>query len=93
MNDWHPEDIKMAIRKRGATMASIGRDNHLSRQVVANALIEPNSKAELAIASFLNVPAYLIWPSRYGNNGRRLTPQPSENYERKARFHHQGAAA
>lgn len=92
-DDWHPEDIKAAVRKRGSTLADIGRGIDMSRQSVALALVRPNAKAEAAIARFLNMKPQVIWPSRYDEHGRRRRPQPAENYHRAPRFAECEAAA
>jgi Ner family transcriptional regulator len=89
--DWHPEDLKAEIRKRGETLASLGRYHGISRQVMANALAIPYAAAEQIIATFLGVPAHKIWPSRYKRDGRRKQPQPSANYQRQPRLTKPGA--
>lgn len=91
--DLHPEDIKAKIRKKGATLASIGRSAGIDRRNMTNALVLPHKAAEAAIASFLDIPAYRIWPSRYHADGRRKKPQPAENYRRTPRFTGEGACA
>ena len=93
MTDWHPEDIKGLIRKRGRTLTSIGTESGITRQIMSKALVQPHLAAETAIATFLNVPAYTIWPSRYLKSGKRRSPQPSQNYAHKPRFHREGVPA
>ncbi|HEX8224483.1 MAG TPA: helix-turn-helix transcriptional regulator [Allosphingosinicella sp.] len=86
LDDWHPEDIKAAVRKQGSTLAAIGRLAGMSRQSIALALVRPNEKGEDAIARYLGLKAQVIWPSRYHANGRRRRPQPAENYHPEPRF-------
>lgn len=91
MSDLHPEDIKAAIRKKGATLASLGKKRGIDRRIVSIALTMPHRAAEEIIAEFLQVPAHEIWPSRYHPSGERLRPQPSRNRQPTARFGPRGA--
>lgn len=87
MNDWHPEDIKAEVRKRGLTLAQLARAKGIPEQQIRHALVIPRAEAEAVIARFLRVSPKVIWPSRYHANGRRKRPQPPENYSRQPRFH------
>lgn len=78
--DWHPEDIKAAVRKRGLTIAAIARRAGMTRQALAMALIRPGQQGEEAISLVLGVHPSTIWPSRYEPSGRRKRPQPAANY-------------
>jgi Ner family transcriptional regulator len=91
--DWHPEDVKAAVRKKGSTLAAIGRHHGMSRQAIALTLVRPSQQGEDAIARFLGVKAQVIWPSRYNRDGSRRRPQPAENYQRERRFTECEAAA
>lgn len=94
MADWHPEDIKARIRRRGVGLVDLDRKAGLCRRATAHALTMPHANAEAAIAEFLGVPAHVIWPSRYHPDGRRKKPQPRANYKPAARFRHaRGEAA
>lgn len=84
--DWHAEDLKAVIRKRGANLSVIARENGLKPQAVAHALFRPDARAECAISNFLRVPPQSIWPSRYNVDGSRKRPQPKANYRRGACF-------
>lgn len=86
MQDWHPEDIKAEVRKRGLSLAQLARRHGMPAQRIRHALVVPRADAERAIARFLDVPPKVIWPSRYCANGRRKRPQPPENYNRSPRF-------
>lgn len=86
MSDWHPEDIKAAVRKRGYTLTALGASNGLSRQAMSLVLVRPWAEAEDVIARFLDVPPAKIWPSRYNSNGSRKQPQPKSNRQRRTRF-------
>ncbi len=71
--DMDPEDIKGALRKRGATLASVARRAGTSKQTMAMAIrARFSERAERAIAETLNLQAHKIWPSRYHANGKRI---------------------
>lgn len=86
VKDWHPEDIKALIRKRGSSIADLARRIGMSPNALGHALVRPYRRGENIIAHFLNVDPQIIWPSRYEADGSRKCPQPAENYERQARF-------
>lgn len=72
--DWHSEDIKAAIRKKGSTLTALARSNGISVQALSRAILERSSaRAEIIIADFLGVRPMQIWPSRYDKRGQRLT--------------------
>ena len=91
--DWHPSDIKARIEKKRSTLAALGRAYGLGRRLISLALCTPHRAAEQAIADFLDIPPYRIWPSRYHVGGTRKRPQPTENYRRRPRFERAEAAA
>lgn len=72
--DWHSEDVKAAIRKKGSTLTALAKANGLSVQSLSHAILERSSaRAEIIIADFLGVHPMQIWPSRYDKRGDRLT--------------------
>ena len=53
MGDWHPEDIKAEVRKRGGTLAQIARRLGVSGQSVTAAINGRTSeRCERAIAEY-----------------------------------------
>ncbi len=71
MADWHPEDIKAAVRKKGKTLAMLASDAGLSKQALSVCLASRASeRGDLIIANFLGIPPQRIWPSRYRNGVR-----------------------
>ena len=86
MPDWHPEDIKARIRKRGTTLAAVARRAGMTDASVRIALSLPRAEAERVIAAALGVHPMVIWPSRYHADGERRRPQPVDNYRAVARF-------
>lgn len=69
---------KLIIAK--ITLAEIDKKYSLPSGTAGNAVHEPHAAGERAIAAALKTRPHLLWFSRYHSDGRRLTPQPSENY-------------
>lgn len=66
LKDWHKEDIKAAIRKRGTTLKGLAlAHGYRSVDACAQALQHPYPKMERIIAAAIGVPPETIWPSRY----------------------------
>lgn len=83
--DWHAEDIKAAIRKKGSSLAELAKQSELNRQLLSSCLRNRVSeRAERIIAEFLGVKPHQIWPSRYVKNGKRVRLCSPRNGERKA---------
>ena len=74
--------VRTLIYEWGLTLLDIDRKYRLPRGTAGTTLREPNLAGEKAIAKAVKVKAFELWPSRYHSNGRRKSPQPSENYER-----------
>lgn len=71
--DWHPEDIKAAIRKQGSTLADLASRAGVSKQTVSAAIDRRASeRVDLLIADFLGMKPHQIWPSRYNAKGKRI---------------------
>lgn len=86
LQDWHPEDIKAAVRRRGRTLSSVARDAGIKEDALRRALVVPRRAAEAAIAAELDEHPKVIWPTRYNEDGSRKRPQPVDNYRTEARF-------
>ena len=69
--DWHPEDIKAAVRKRGWTLKGLARDHGLPLNACQQACAQPRYHGEQVIAEALGIPAQRIWPSRFDAQGNR----------------------
>ena len=61
-------------------MSDIDRKFGLPRCTANNATLRPEPRGERLIADLLQVPAHVIWPSRYDAKGNRLKPQPVASY-------------
>lgn len=79
--DWHPEDIKAAVRKTGATLKSLALNANLSEASTRMALIQPWPRVQTIIAAHLGVPPQTIWPSRYDEAGK---PRPRKEITGRA---------
>lgn len=69
MADWHPEQVKAAIRLRGVTLTQLALSSGYAESAVRKALRRPWPAIEAIIAEFIGVPARQIWPSRYLRSG------------------------
>lgn len=63
--DWHPEDIKSAIHKRGLSFAELGRRNGYADGSLKSVLRTPCIPYQRIVADALGVSPEAIWPSRY----------------------------
>lgn len=70
--DWHPEDIKAAIRKTGTTLEALGSLHGYRSSAVSVALIRPWNQLERIIAEHLGTKPQEIWPTRYARDGSPL---------------------
>lgn len=83
--DWHPEDIKAAIRKTGTTLSELARDAGFSKQVLSACLTSRASeRGDQIIAEAVGLKPHQIWPSRYRKNGERLRFRALSETERAA---------
>jgi len=85
--NWHPEDIKAAIRKKDTTLTELALAYGLPECSVRYAMRHPHFDGEMAIADYLSLSPRQIWPSRFDSDGirrhRRLrTERDSANTNR-----------
>jgi Ner family transcriptional regulator len=72
--DWHPEDIKAAVRKTGISLDALGRQNGYAQGSIRTVLTAWLPRAQAIIADRIGVPPQTIWPSRYDpQTGEPLT--------------------
>lgn len=73
MREWHPEDIKSALRKQFGTLQGFAKNNGLKPSQVSSAIYgRTSAHVEQVIAAALGVPARQIWPSRFDSSGNRI---------------------
>ncbi|CAA0097793.1 Uncharacterised protein [BD1-7 clade bacterium] len=63
--DWHPEDIKAAIRKQYGSIKALAEANGYKPRTFLNVFRMKYPKVEAIVADALGKPAKEIWPSRY----------------------------
>lgn len=63
--DWHPEDIKAAVRKTGNTLSSLSKRAGLAPDTLRKTLVFKWPKGQKIIAAAIGVDPSTIWPSRY----------------------------
>lgn len=90
--DWHPEEIKAAVRMRGSTLYDLSRDAGLPEHACRNALARPHFDGEMTIAEFLGVSPRQIWPSRYRPDGGRIPDVRRRNRADRMSSHQQKVA-
>jgi lambda repressor-like predicted transcriptional regulator len=83
--DWHPEEIKAAVRIAGWTLYALARANNLPEHSCRHAIRSPNYDGELAIAKALGVSPRHLWPSRWAADGKRI---PQVRQRRKSNPRH-----
>lgn len=72
IEDWHPADIVAELHKRGMSLRQLSLDaGYKSGTALSHALVKPYPKAEAIIAAALDMKPETLWPSRYGEAGRR----------------------
>lgn len=75
--------IKYLLGERGIKFVDIDRKFNLREGVSRFALSKPHRAGEEALALTLNIALKDLFPERYDERGRRLTPQPPINYSFK----------
>lgn len=66
---WHQQDILAAVRKTGASIASLNRDNGFKPGVLRTAFYKRWPKGQRIIAQHIGVPVETLWPQWYGPGG------------------------
>jgi Ner family transcriptional regulator len=75
--DWSPEDVTAALRKKGWTYRSLAAYYGLdSAATIHGALEKPYPKSEARIAAVLDLQPQDIWPSRYTEDGKPKPRKP-----------------
>ncbi|MFB2553378.1 helix-turn-helix domain-containing protein [Ensifer soli] len=85
--------VKNKLDALGWALADVDREYNLPRGTAGTTLREPNSRGERAIAAVLGTRPEYLWRTRYHADGRRKSPQPSENYQRSTKRERRQAQA
>ena len=72
----HRADIMAEVRKKGSTLAGVGRRAGLSRATMSWALMKPHPRANAAIAEFLGRSLHELWPQWFDLTGTRISIAP-----------------
>lgn len=68
--DWHPEDVKAALRKKGFTLSRLSLQHGFHHSMMTRVVHEGRSaKVQAIIAAALRTTPQTIWPSRYNADG------------------------
>lgn len=81
---WHQQDILAEIRKRGATVASLSRDNGLNRGTLQTAFYKRYPRGQAIIAAFISVSRHELWPDWYGPDDGLMPLQGGNNRPKAA---------
>lgn len=74
--------IKRLLAEAGLTLVGIDEEYKLAKGTCGNTLQQANIAGERAIAAALRRRPEHLWRTRYHSDGRRMSPQPQENYIR-----------
>ncbi len=86
----HREDIKAAVRKKGATLQQLSLQAGLEVKTASKSLMVPCPRANRAIAEFLGKSLHDLWPHWYSQNGERIRSQaPLKRTRNTPRRHRQ----
>ena len=72
--DWSRPAIRAALREAGWSLSSFSLHLGYRRNAASQALRAPWPKMERLIAEAIGLEPHLIWPSRYGPDGRSNRP-------------------
>lgn len=73
--DWHPEDVKAAVRRQGWSLRQLSLHHGLPENAMADVLRRPCPAHQRLLADVIGIPPEQIWPSRYQRAGRALRPK------------------
>ena len=67
---WDKERVKTELRRKGFSLAALDRIHGYAAGHFSKSLTQPLRKAEKIISDILGVHPSIIWPARYGSDGR-----------------------
>ena len=82
--NWHREDIKAEVRKRGSTLTALAARAGLAPASLSYALGKRHPRANQAIAEFIRVPLHELWPAFYPAPLAKATPERAPLSHKKA---------
>ncbi|MEO0034382.1 MAG: hypothetical protein RLZZ501_405 [Pseudomonadota bacterium] len=87
---WHRADIRAAVEKAGKTLGQLALDNGQKEWACRHALTRRHPPGEKAIAAFIGVPLWELWPDRWraprvkGGEPSRIDNRVRSKYRRSA---------
>jgi Ner family transcriptional regulator len=78
---WHHADIVAAVRKKGSNLRQLSLANGLAESTLRCALVQPRTRSNRIIATFIGVPMHELWPAWFDADGRL---KPGNLSQRKA---------
>lgn len=70
--NWHPEDVKAAIKKTGVHLSTLSTQNGMAPNTCRNSLYKPMPRANVVIAQHLNMSLHRLWPEWYDARGLKI---------------------
>lgn len=92
-HNWHPEDVKAAVRKTGTTLSELARRKGVSTSVVHKALKQPRPTGNRVIAAFLGRSVHEMWPDWFDRDGNRLRSTGDQSSRASGTGHRQNGRA
>lgn len=92
--DWHPEDIKAAVRKKRWTLKALALANGLAEATCRGCFLRPIPAANRAVAKVVGEPLHILWPQWFDADGNRIPSNSNEEHTgQNGRGHRQKQAA
>ncbi len=82
---WHRQDIIAALKKKGTSLAEVGRGLGFSRATMSWALMKRHPRANAAVAATLGVSMHELWPGWYAPTVTPPAPKPSAKAAKESR--------
>ncbi|MEL6503455.1 MAG: helix-turn-helix domain-containing protein [Pseudomonadota bacterium] len=76
--------VRAELFTLGLRLSDVDKQHGLVKRSCAKALQQAHKAGEEALASALGLEPHQMFPERYDEAGRRLSPQPQANYENSA---------
>lgn len=92
-DDWHPEQIKAAIRMRGVSLKELALRSGYDESAVRQTLRYRWTAIERIVADFLGCRPQDIWPSRYDRAGNPVRRHRNGKRDRASRVRQKSEAA
>lgn len=78
-HQWDRHQIKAAIERKCKSLTALAKIYDVPPQTIRNALYAPCKKGEIIISQFLGQPLYILFPTRWTKNNKRIYPRTLKN--------------